>query len=307
MSGPVDVYVTEASVPLGAVAPTATLSFGEVTPIEVLDPLEMHRVRVTPVGGAAVLFDSGAFSQTALQRSIYLILDHFGPGGEAFRVADLNPAGVQNFPEQTLVATLRFANLIPDVPAVDVYLGPAVGAPTFEDVAYGTTSAYLAVAPVLTTVNVTPANDPATILYTVGFTPTSGQARTMYTSGLASTMTVTASVLLESLRPITGSAQFSVVNAAPSAGTVDIYLTAPGQPISDTAPILRGGTLMSSTSITVGGADYDLTVTRTGTSTELIGPVRMTLAAANVYDALLFDAAGGGAPLQFAVATQALP
>ena len=56
-----------------------------------------------------------------------------------------------------------------------------------------------------------------------------------------------------------------------------------------------------------GPGDYDLTVTRTGTVTQLAGPMRVSFDAGNVYDAVLYDTAGGGAPLQFDNVQQTLP
>jgi Domain of unknown function (DUF4397) len=305
--GAVDVYVTEENVDIATVAPTATLSFGEYTPVVQLDAALTYRVRVTAAGSTTVLFDSGPYTQTALSRAIYLLLDNFGPGGEAVRVGYVNSAGVQNFPSQTLVATWRFGNFVPDSGPVDVYLGAVAGTPVFSNVGYGDVSGYLQIDPTATTVYVTPANVPATTLYQVDVTPISGQARTMYLSGLKSTDTVASTFVLESLRSIINGAQFEFVDASPAAGTIDVYLTTAGQPITDATPILSAAKVLSDTTLVVGPGDYDLTITRSGTLTELAGPMRISLDAQNVYDAVLYDAAGGGTPLQFSNTAQALP
>jgi Domain of unknown function (DUF4397) len=308
-SGPVDVYVTEQSVALADVAPSATVSFGAVTPLANLDSTVTYRLRVTGVGSKApVLFDSGPYTQAKLNRSIYLLLDNFGPGGETLRVANVTAGGARNFPQQTLIGTLRFANMVPDAGAVDVYLGdPATTAALFAGVDYGVTTGYEEVQPVKVTVNVTPAGDPDTIIYHTDITPVGGEARTLYTSGKLATTTVASVYMLESLRPITSAAQFGFVAAAPGAGTVDVYLTAAGQPITDSAPVLSAATLLANTTIVVGAGAFDLTVVRSGTYTELLGPERITLDAANVYDAVLFDPTGGGTPPQLTVTQQALP
>jgi Domain of unknown function (DUF4397) len=303
----VDVYVTEANVDITTVAPTATLSFGEFTPIVQLDPAVTYRLRVTEAGSPTVLFDSGPYTQPRLARSIYLLLDNFGPGGEALRVGNLNAAGVENFPAQTLVATWRFGNFVPAAGAVDVYLGAIGATPTYANVGYAALTGYLPIAPAATTVFVTPANDPSTVLHQVDITPISGEARTMYLEGPTATAAVASALVLESLRPISGGAQFQFVDASPAAGSVDVYLTTAGQPITDASPILRAATLLDETSVVVGPGAYDVTVVRSGTVTELLGPMRIALDAGNVYDAVLYDSPGGGTPLQFTVAAQALP
>lgn len=305
-TGTVDVYVTEQNVDINTVSPTATVSFGDVTPLVKLDSTVTYRVRVTDVGTKNVLFDSGPYTQAKLIRAMYLLLDNFGPGGETLRVADVVPSGSVNFPKQNLVATLRFANMIPDSDAVDVYLGATTNPPLFSNVAYGGVTGYVQVPPATATVNVT-APGSSTILYHADITPIGGQARTFYVSGTEATpASLTSANVLESLRPITETAQFSFVGAAPSAGTVDVYLTAAGQPITDVSPIVRAA-LLGNASVEVGAGDYDVTITRAGTLVELFGPERVTLDAENVYDAVLLDAAGGGNPLQLTVTPQALP
>jgi hypothetical protein len=237
---------------------------------------------------------------------MYLLLDNFGPGGETLRVGDVLVTGLQNFPKQVLVGTMRFANMIPDSGAVDVYLGPTTNPPLFANVAYGAITGYVQVPPNTVTVNVTAAGS-TTVLYHTDITPVGGEARTFYASGLEATpTTLVGTNVLESLRPIAQAAQFEIVQAAPSAGPVDIYLTAAGQPITDAGAILSGS-LLANTSVAVGTGDYDLTITRSGSTIALFGPERISLDAGNVYDSVIFDSPGGGSPLQFTVTAQTLP
>ena len=166
-TGAVDVYVTDAAADLAAATPTATVSFGNVTPLVQQDPAVSYRVRVTPVGTKTVLFDSGSFTVAKLKRSIYLLIDNFGPTGESLRVANVTAAAAEDFPNQTMQGALRAANMIPDAPLVDIYLGTPTGTPLFQNVAYGTTTPYnLAVANGSFTANITPAGVPGTIIAT---------------------------------------------------------------------------------------------------------------------------------------------
>jgi hypothetical protein len=307
-TGAVDVYVTDAAADLAAATPSATVSFGNVTPLVQLDPAVSYRVRVTPAGDKTVLFDSGSFTVARLRRSIYLLLDNFGPTGESLRVANVTAAAAEDFPNQTMQAALRAANMIPDAPLVDIYLGTPSGTPLFQNVAYGTTTPYsLAVTNGSFTANVTPAGVPGTIIATANLSIVGGQARSIYTSGLDGNDTAALSTLVESQRSITGQAQFRFVQAAPSAGTVDVYLATPGQPISDASPILANGVLLASSTANLTPGSYDLFVARTGSTVQLFGPERISVDAGAVYSAVLFDAAGGGGPLQLQLTREVLP
>ena len=107
----------------------------------------------------------------------------------------------------------------------------------------------------------------------------------MYASGLDASDTAAAGTVVDSQRSISGQAQFRFVQTAPSAGTVDVYLTSPGQPISDASPILANGALLSSSSVNLTPGSYDLFVTRSGTTVQLFGPDRISVDAGAVYSA----------------------
>ncbi len=113
--------------------------------------------------------------------------------------------------------------------------------------------------------------------------------------------------VIESQRSIAGQAQLRLVAASPTAGSVDIYVLVPGQPISDTTPTLGNAPLLGSTSTNLTPGTYDVIVTRSGSTVQLLGPERISLDAGDVYSAVLFDAPGGGTPLQLAVTEEVLP
>jgi len=304
----VDVYVTENATVLAAETPTATVNFGDVTPLRKLDPLKTYQVRVTLPGSKTVLFDSGAFNVSRLKRSIYLLLDNFGPGGETLRVADVTPIGAEEFPNQTLSSALRVENLIPDAPAVDVYLGPTSGVPVLRNVIYGATTSYAAVANGTETVNVTAAGVPGTVLATGPLTIVGGQAQSLYMSRLNAAAEARFIAVVESLRSISGQAQLRFVAGAPSAGAIDVYVAAAGQPISDVRPILVNAALLDTTAVNLTPGSYDVIVTRSGTSTvQLFGPERISVGAGNVYSTVLLDAPAGSSTLQLQVTQEVLP
>jgi len=161
-TGAADVYVTDAAVDIATVGPTATVSFGDLTPLMQQDPAVTYRVRVTPAGSKTVLFDSGSFAVARLKRSIYMLMDNFSPSGETLRVANVTALAAENFGNQTSVTSMRGANMIPDAPAIDIYLGDTTGTPLFANVTYGTTTAYSPIPNGAATINITPAGVPGT-------------------------------------------------------------------------------------------------------------------------------------------------
>ena len=308
--GAADVYVTDVNTDINTVAPTATLNFGEFSPLVQLDPAVTYHVRVTAAGTKTpVLFDSGSFTQAKLQRSVYMLMDNYGSSGVALRVANITATATTDFANETLVGTMRATNDIPDTPLIDVYVGDTTGTPIFTNVAYGTTTPYLPVANGTATVNVTPAGTPGTVVATRSLTFVGGQARGMYASGLALAATPTGALdaFVESQRAITGQSQLRFVNAAPSAGSIDVYLLVPGQNVGDVSPILTGGALLSSTALNLTPGSYDVAVTRTATTVQLFGPDRIVVADGGVYSAVLMDTAGGGPPLSLQVTQETLP
>jgi len=302
-----DVYVTDALTDITAVAPTATVNFGDVTPLIQQNAAITYRLRVTPAGSKTVLFDSGAFNVVNLKRSVYLLLDNYGPSGVELRVANVTAVSATNFPNQTLASTLRASNMIPDAPVVDIYLGDTTGVPLFTNVAYGTTTAYIPVANGAGTINITPPGTPGTIIATGAFTVVGGQALSLYASGLDATNTTTFGAVTESQRSISGQAQFRFVSAAPSAVPIDVYVVTPGQSIADSAPILANAPLLASDTVNLTPGSYDIFITRAGTSVQLFGPERISVDAGNVYSAVLIDAPGGGSPLTIQFTQEVLP
>jgi hypothetical protein len=305
-TGAADVYVTDAAVDIATVAPTATVSFGDLTPLVQQDPAVTYRVRVTPAGSKTVLFDSGSFTVARLKRSIYMLMDNFSPSGETLRVANVTALAAENFGNQTSVTSMRGANMIPDAAAIDIYLGDTTGTPLFANVPYGATTAYMPIPNGAATVNITPAGVPGTIIKTGPLTVVGGQGLSLYASGLVSDASGTYVTIVESLRSISGQAQFRFVAAAPSAGSIDVYLVTPGQPINDAAPVLANGALLATSSTALTPGSYDMFVTRSGTTIELLGPERISVDAGAVYSAVLRDVAVGG-PLTVQVTQEVLP
>jgi len=96
--------------------------------------------------------------------------------------------------------------------------------------------------------------------------------------------------------PSSGNARLRIVHAAPSAGPVDIYITAPGADISTATPTLSGVAFKSvSDYMTEAAGTYEMRLTPAG-SKLVIETGTITLTDGQVRTALTLDAPLGGFP-----------
>jgi hypothetical protein len=95
--------------------------------------------------------------------------------------------------------------------------------------------------------------------------------------------------------PAAGQVKVRVIHAAPAAAGVDVYVTAPGAPL--TGPVLTNVPFRAvSGYLTVPAGTYQIRVTPTGTTTVAINAT-VTFAEGQIRTVVATDAPGGGAPL----------
>ena len=293
----VDVYVTAVGAALSSSTPLGTIAYeGAIGPTVV--PSGTYQIRVTPAGSTStVLFDSGAVTLpdgsdlviTALKNTgtgaSPLMLTLVGALGYNARVADVNAP-----------ADVRFINASPDAPALAVVSSAASPVTLVPSLGYPNATAYLPLAAGQYTLEFAAATAPAAPLASVTDTFNAGSSHTVYALGKLSALN--AVVEHDDIRRYATQARLQFVHVAPSAGPVDIYVTAHGAGIASALPDFPGlpfGVDTEYSSYAAGS--YDVTVTAAGSKTPLIGPVAVTLADKGLYTAAARDAAGGGSPL----------
>jgi Domain of unknown function (DUF4397) len=291
----VDVYVTAPGALLGQSAPLATLAFKEnAGPVEV--PLGDYQVRVTlPGDPGSVVFDSGTIGLIGGANLLVVAVDNTGPGTAPISLVVADGSGASEIQDGNTPAEVRVIHASPDAPPVDVVLDDDFASPVLESVPFPAASGYLAVAAGAHNVKVTAENNPGAIVIDAGLMLAAGTRYSVYAAGLLAN--IEPFVLVDDPRPIATEARVRVIHLAPSAGLVDLYVTAPGTDINNETPAFSNVDFKAETGyVALAAGDYDVTVTVAGTKVAAIGPLTISIDNGGVYTAVARDATGGGAP-----------
>jgi hypothetical protein len=189
-------------------------------------------------------------------------------------------------------ANVRVMHASPDAPNVDVLVDNVV---VLTNVPFEAVSGYLSVPAGSHNVKVN-ATGTSTTVIDADVSLTAGTNYTVMATGLLAS--IEPLVLTDDLaNPAAGNAKVRLVHAAPSAPTVDIYVTAPGADISMLAPTLSDVPFRGySDYLEVPAGDYQVRVAVAGTKTVALDSGTLSLAAGEIRTGVALDAAGGGTP-----------
>ncbi|HEX6106561.1 MAG TPA: DUF4397 domain-containing protein [Gemmatimonadales bacterium] len=193
-------------------------------------------------------------------------------------------------PEQS--GRVRVVHLSPDAPNVDVLVDGLIVA---SDVPYLLASDYLELEAGAHAIEIRPTGSSTTVLEQ-NVTVADGSDYTVLAGGELSAITL--DVLEDdNALPASGSAKVRLIHAAPSAGLVDIYVTAPGADLGAQFPSLVGIDFGDvSPYIEVPAGDYQVRVTPTGALDVVIDTGTLPLGSGQIRTGIAVDAPGGGAP-----------
>jgi hypothetical protein len=194
-------------------------------------------------------------------------------------------------------ARVRVVHASPDAPDVDVLLDDAE---VLSDVPYLATSEYLETTDGAHNLKVNAAGTATTVI-DADVTLTDGTDYTVIASGLVAQIEP---IVLEddNTAPAAGSVRVRAIHGAPSAPTVDVYVTAPDADLATATPTLTGVDFGEfSDYLEVPAGDYQVRVTPAGTKVVAIDSGALTLSGGQVRTVIAVDAAGGGAPFDFLV------
>ena len=190
-------------------------------------------------------------------------------------------------------AQLRVVHASPDAPNVDVLLD---NAPVLTNVAYKVASSYLEVPSGSRNLKVRATGTSTVVIDQNGTLDQNGFYTVLATGRVAS---IAPLVLTDDqTSPASGKIRLRLVHASPTAGNVDIYVTAPTADIATATPTLANVAFRAASNyLEVPAGTYRVRITPAGTKTVAIDVNNVALAAGQVRTAVAVDAPGGGAPL----------
>lgn len=275
-----------------ASTPLVSVSRNSATELISVEALEEARIRVLSSDSVS-LWDSGMFPLVAATRPLFVLLDYFGPGNTVVRTVSVNAIVTTRFPNEMIANSLRFANMISDRTAIDMYLDDALMA---EDLLFGDVGNYQNLDAGDFTVIVTTANSINDVIAETSVTITNGEYQTVIATGVGELNSTLYSQ--DDLRRVASKASIAFSNVAPAAGSADIYILEPGQSVDNTLPNISGLSSPGNEVIRVNPGTYNLTLTQSGNNTVTFGPEQININENGLYRIYFTDSPGGGNPVQ---------
>ncbi|MDQ2780532.1 MAG: DUF4397 domain-containing protein [Pseudomonadota bacterium] len=197
-------------------------------------------------------------------------------------------------------AHVRLVNASPAYPQLDLYVDNELRS---SAVGYGVDSGTLDIAPGKAASELRRSGETGTV---ISFTPSLSRDKdyTLLAYGREGALQT---VLLDenNSEPDTGKARLRVINAAPDAGPVDVFVTTPGQRITDASPLQANaavGTLGSF--VTVDSGTRQLRVTATGSRTDVRLDIPNLVLSSKQVATIVIAPGPGGVLLQALVITE---
>jgi hypothetical protein len=191
-------------------------------------------------------------------------------------------------------ASVRIVHASPDAPNVDASVN---GKSVASNLPYGEGTDYVSVSSGSRRVTVSPTGTSTNVIDTT----TDFQGDTDYTILATGVVADIQPLKLtdDNSAPGSGNVKVRIVHGAPSAGTVDVYVTAPGADLNATTATLSGVVFRDVSDYQeVSAGSYQIRVTLAGTKTVAIDSGTVTLNAGQIRTVVALDAAGGGGPFQ---------
>ncbi|MEM6300256.1 MAG: DUF4397 domain-containing protein [Pseudomonadota bacterium] len=290
-----DLYLTDDEDGVFAATPLVASDFALFSGVETFTEGDFE-LELTATGDKTIIFDAGAVSIDEDRNHFYLVMD-FSSNSQSLILLEVvgSQAGRQLVNEES-VGYLRFFNGIADYPAVDVYLGNTSGTPLFENQSFQQLTTHAELDPGAYNVNITPTGVTDTFFFEGQINIVSGLYNTLFVAGLSQDEDVGGNLLVDEVRPIDTGALVSFINASPSNEAVDVYLLLPGQPITDSVPVVSALAPFLSFDFEQEAGEFQLSLIQSSNDAVILSPIPIAFEVGEVTEIFFTDAQGGGTP-----------
>ncbi|WP_203565706.1 DUF4397 domain-containing protein [Alteromonas hispanica] len=290
----VDVYITAFNDDLDSAQANATLDYkANSGSIDV--PGGEYQIRITAAGTKTVVFDSGAIELPANNELLVLATSNVAPGNSPVALTISNGASSSVVLDTNTPAALRAVHGVADAPAVDIIANNTIE--LFDSAIYTDVTDYLNVEAGDYNIDVAVASDNSTVA--IDDANVSLEAGVYYTAIANNELaTIDLDLITENTRRVATAAQVRIFHAASLTSDIDIYLTTDGE-IADVAPAFTDipyldGDLADTGYAQISAGDYVVTVTPSGSKTEVIETGVLSLQANKLYTAFAVNGPNAG-------------
>lgn len=294
MAPTVDIYVTAPDTDITTEQPLVTAEFTDATDL-IQVPAGDYQIRITPAGETTVVYDSGTVNLADGADLLIAATNNVGTGDSPVTLLAADGDGSFKIWDAEAGAAIRVVHGISDAPAVDVIANNEVV--LVDGIQFPRTTDYVSVAAGDYLIDVVADSDNSVVaIDDAELTLEVGMSYTAIANNVLSAPEL--DVLVDMPRSVATEAKVRIVHASPSAGNVDIYVTADGE-IDSVDPAFADiayetGDLVETGYVSLAEGDYVVTVTPTGTKTVAIETGVLTLENGEIYTAIALDGAMEG-------------
>ncbi len=294
MAPTVDIYVTAPDADISAEQPLVTAEFTDATDL-IQVPAGDYQIRITPAGETTVVYDSGTVNLADGADLLIAATNNVGTGDSPVTLLAADGEGSFKIWDAEAGAAIRVVHGISDAPAVDIIANNEIV--LVDGIQFPRTTDYLSVAEGDYLIDVVADSDNSIVaIDDAELTLEVGMSYTAIANNVLSAPEL--DVLVDMPRSVATEAKVRIVHASPSAGNVDIYVTADGE-IDAVEPAFANiayetGELVETGYVSLAEGDYVVTVTPTGTKTAAIETGVLSLENGEIYTAIALDGAMEG-------------
>lgn len=283
----VDVYVTAPDADINSASALGTFGYkGDLGPVEVANG--DYQIRVTLKDTKDVIFDSGTVMLSGGSDLIIAAISNTKGGDAPIQLVVLDGTSSSVIADKNIPAFVRVIHNSPDAPSVDIVVNNDFDVLFVEELAYPDFTPYVNVASGTYNIKVVVAGTQTDVI-DADLTFAQGSMQSIL--AVNTMANIEPLVLMDDDRAVATEAKVRLVHGSPTAGNVDIYVTAPGVDITNEQPAFSGVAFKEDTGyVSLGEGDYQVTVTPAGSKNSVIDTGVLSLSAGGVYTAIARDA-----------------